>query len=184
MAGSTELSVHLTCWQLAKAVFIHIAHHVLITNLQVETINSLHYITKHDILWNREDSVTHIFTVRRVFICTQCLDKLKNIVTHHVEHVYRPEGMEVLPTHILILHVFVGDGVMPYLAILEHLLDVSWAKHQSIAFINDLLFIEHLHIEKICELLNHRERIGYSTSPHRIPYFVNLCFKFTCNHNF
>ena len=79
---------------------------------QVDPIDHLRQCTS---IRDKEGSRLHIPAVGTLLTCSDCLDKLKDILTNHLEHVFRTRMAEYRPAHTLVRHLLFGDRVQPVL---------------------------------------------------------------------
>ena len=151
VARRAELSVSARSSHLTKDILIDIAHRI--TVVHVEGIDPIDHLRQCASIRDKEGSRLHIPTVGTLLACSDGLDKLKDILTNHLKHVFRARMAEHRPAHTLVGNLLFGDRVQPVLPDKEGRILYFGIKVACHIFLLQLLVVKHLHKEDICHLL-------------------------------
>ena len=113
VARCTKLSVSARSSHLTEDILIDIAHRITIVH--IEGIDPIDHLRQCTSIRDKESRRLHIPTVSTLLTCSDCLDKLKDILTNHLEHVFWTRMAEHRPAHTLVGHLLFGDRVQPVL---------------------------------------------------------------------
>ena len=109
----TKLSVRSRSSHLTEDILIDIAHRI--TVVHVEGIDPIDHLRQCTSIRDKEGSRLHIPAVSTLLTCSDGFDKLKDILTNHLKHVFWTRMAEHRPAHTLVGNLLFGSRIQPVL---------------------------------------------------------------------